>query len=886
MRFRFTLSHDVLGSLEISEMDGWKETVLKLERHEEFHSLIEYFDGSFILYGNNGIVNGGIDFVKEAEQLGPDETITVDIDVTFDDITFSNVFNGQYKIVDLEEMPNNKMRIPIIRDDFWAKFISRLDIPVNLKSDTNQDDEIITPAENIVIDLPSQKIRYVGDYEWGDSYTYYEETDGFGDNMTGFQFDWEIVNTDDLKKFTLPRANIQIGSIAGRVTEGSLIGLFEAPYSGDYTLDVQLIVGRLNDNTFDDWLSDALDPDIYAMKSTETNTSADNLFAKTTINCGTDAIAVYTLNKTYRLARGEQIAFLGRRGSPSFQNITIFGNQRRVWHNVVVASTGPLVLSGEQTIDAVVTSTSHILVKNQLDPSENGVWVTAAGAWARASYADTAEEVNNIAVYVTLGDENADTGWKQDNVVGTVDLDDQIWVFVIPSDERLRPFPCGMEVESYLRITADTTFPASEGEAFLIHDAAAAICDRIIGEPDTFYSEHLGSPLTRARQYEDEGCAWTYGLLKGLQARQYTLSEKPFFMSFNQWWRGANPVLNLSLMYDTVDGQPVIRVEDKAEQYQEDISVYFSNVSPENVTRRYDNDRIFNKIEIGYNQWQAEDVSGIDDPQTKKIYSNRFKKVGKSIQILSEFIGASLAIETTRRKRREKSKDWKYDNETFIIALNPNEVNESPDVSPDLVHLSPELDEDFSSITNLLNSETRYNIRITTGRNFLRWQNFTQGALQSYVGSEFKFQSGEGNYDMTSTMDQGCADEDFNNQSLDEKGNIPITTDFLHLPNLYEIELPLDWNDYVTIRDNRKKAIGVSLSDTGHVPMFIKSLDFRPVKGTATIVAWAKEFLELSVVADTTPMQECMPESDDCETALTDVNGNILTNTLGICIYA
>lgn len=886
MHFRFTLSHDVLGSIEIDEPDGWITSVLKLERHEEFHSLIEYFDGSFILYGNNGIVNGGIDFVKEAEQLGPDETITVDIDVTFDDITFSNVFNGQYKIVDLEEMPNNKMRIPIIRDDFWAKFISRLDIPVNLKSDTNQDDEIITPAENIVIDLPSQKIRYVSDYEWGDSYTYYAETDGFGDTMFAMQLDWEIVGNDDLKKFTLPRANFQVGNVSSVVSPvGVLIGNFEAPYSGDYTLDIQFYSAEYfsGPNT---WSSQGgSDWDFYVLKTTESAETDVNRFTFTDVVCGSDSVARHNYNKTIRLLRGEQVTIYGRRVNGS-ANVTIFGNERLVWHNVVVASTGPLVLSGEQTIDAVVTSTSHILVKNQLDPSENGVWVTAAGAWTRADYANSAAEINNIAVYVTLGTQNADTAWKQDSTVDTIDLDEQAWIYIIPSDERLKPFPCDLDVDSYFNITADTTFPASEGEAFLIHDAAAAICDRIIGEPDTFYSEHLGSPLTRARQYEDEGCAWTYGLLKGLQARQYTLSEKPFFMSFNQWWRGANPVLNLSLMYDTVDGQPVIRVEDKAEQYQEDISVYFSNVSPENVTRRYDNDRIFNKIEIGYNQWQAEDVSGIDDPQTKKIYSNRFKKVGKSIQILSEFIGASLAIETTRRKRREKSKDWKYDNETFIIALNPNEVNESPDVSPDLVHLSPELDEDFSSITNLLNSETRYNIRITTGRNFLRWQNFTQGALQSYVGSEFKFQSGEGNYDMTSTMDQGCPDEDFNNQSLDEKGNIPVTADFLHLPNLYEIELPLDWNDYVTIRDNRKKAIGVSLSDTGHVPMFIKSLDFRPVKGTATIVAWAKEFLELSVVADTTPMQECMPESDDCETALTDVNGNILTNTLGICIYA
>src|SRR5688500_2988110 len=104
MRFRFTLTHDTLGSLELSEPDAWKSAVLKLERHEVFHSLIEYFEGSFILYGNNGIVNGGIDFIKEVELLdGVDATILIDIDLTFDDISFSNVFNGQFKLADLEE---------------------------------------------------------------------------------------------------------------------------------------------------------------------------------------------------------------------------------------------------------------------------------------------------------------------------------------------------------------------------------------------------------------------------------------------------------------------------------------------------------------------------------------------------------------------------------------------------------------------------------------------------------------------------------------------------------------------------------------------------------------------------------------------------------------
>jgi hypothetical protein len=142
MRFRFVLSHAIEGSLEIDEMDGWKDAVMKLERHDDFHSLIEYFDGSFIFYGNNGTINGGLDFIKNIEQTyGLDETITIDIDLTFDEVDFTNVFNGQFKLTDLEEMVDNKMRLPIIRDDFWAKFISRLDTPVNLRANTNLDDE-------------------------------------------------------------------------------------------------------------------------------------------------------------------------------------------------------------------------------------------------------------------------------------------------------------------------------------------------------------------------------------------------------------------------------------------------------------------------------------------------------------------------------------------------------------------------------------------------------------------------------------------------------------------------------------------------------------------------------------------------------------------------
>jgi len=48
-----------------------------------------------------------------------------------------------------------------------------------------------------------------------------------------------------------------------------------------------------------------------------------------------------------------------------------------------------VTLSGEQTLDGVLTSTSRIFLVGQTDASENGGYVTAAGAWARVVELDS-----------------------------------------------------------------------------------------------------------------------------------------------------------------------------------------------------------------------------------------------------------------------------------------------------------------------------------------------------------------------------------------------------------------------------------------------------------------------------------------------------------------
>jgi phage-related tail fiber protein len=80
---------------------------------------------------------------------------------------------------------------------------------------------------------------------------------------------------------------------------------------------------------------------------------------------------------------------------------------------VRVATTANITLSGAQTIDGVsVVAGDRVLVKNQTTGQDNGIYVCAAGAWARATDADVSSEVKaGMFCYVNEGTTNGDQGW-------------------------------------------------------------------------------------------------------------------------------------------------------------------------------------------------------------------------------------------------------------------------------------------------------------------------------------------------------------------------------------------------------------------------------------------------------------------------------------------
>lgn len=372
-----------------------------------------------------------------------------------------------------------------------------------------------------------------------------------------------------------------------------------------------------------------------------------------------------------------------------------------------------------------------------------------------------------------------------------------------------------IDILNNISITANTIYDSTATDAFLLRDAAESILSKIVGRNNVLYSDYLGDTAN--------GCASNFAIMKGLHIRGYSMNDKPMTMSFEDWWNGANPIFNLGLGYEIIAGTEYIRIEHKGYFYDSMPSLTLDYVG--GIVKTYDKDSIFKSIEIGYEKWAAESDSGVDDPQTKHTYNTRFKIIGKDEKVLSRFIAASLAIEQTRRNRIELGKDWRLDEDIIIIAL-------SADSSP----YQPETDAEFTGITDLLNSDTRYNIRLTPARNFERWKPFFNGCLQVYVAEYYKFASGEGNIKTVSTGIGTC-----DSGTLAENQDIAITNSFYHSHDQYEFEDDLTFEDYKTIRDNPTKAVLVSNTNANHVTFFIDSLEYDRYNSRAKFTGWIKE---------------------------------------------
>ena len=76
------------------------------------------------------------------------------------------------------------------------------------------------------------------------------------------------------------------------------------------------------------------------------------------------------------------------------------------------ATTGNITLSGLQTIDGYTTlAGDRVLVKNQSNQANNGVYVAASGAWSRSADCSTYDSLISAFIFIQNGSTQQNSGW-------------------------------------------------------------------------------------------------------------------------------------------------------------------------------------------------------------------------------------------------------------------------------------------------------------------------------------------------------------------------------------------------------------------------------------------------------------------------------------------
>lgn len=853
--FSFLLSNDIEGDYPISEPGGWDESVLKLERNEKYHSLVEFYEQPLTFYGSDGLHDGGLDYIRNIENTqGVDADIELTIAVDFGDGT-EILFKGLLDLSQLKEIDAYKADIPVVKDDFWTRFIVRSSTPVDLQSTTSIDGNEVEVIDPLNVTLTPQKVNLT--YEG-----ILDKTAGFpgldGVIITGsdtyVQTDWNIEVLDEIEeKYSLPIAsNPQIPS-----------EIFKLKFAGDYTFNITIDIADVSlqgidvyPSTYLEWYFQIDDDTPVAFTKTNIITVFAPLRTRYTYSGTVNAAQPGSLIRIYGVRSNSNHFYVTYQRFDSIESIDLL-NKISVVGETVYDETETDSMLLHDVAESIVSRSSETSIYSEY---LGGQLVTTNETYDSDGCAYPFTLMQGLQIRQYLFSEKPfsmsfDDFWNGVDPIFCLGLG---YEELSPKVQFLNRY-FDTSISQWEQFTSSGTL-----QAFQYETGGYALADGSISNlPNTarfgqgqYFGWPAGDYRVKIKAYNNSTggsspfvsglIIWASNVAIGngsstsitytgngdwavgdddTRFYDFTLAQDWDYLAFAWNKQGSGSGYDCYIRIDLIEiVQYRIRIEQRDHFFDKSSnSVNLSYV--DNIERSYATDKIYKKIDIGYQKWESENISGIDDPQTKHTYSAGFRKVGEEIELYSKFIAASYAIESTRRQVIEKSKDYKLDNDTFILAINP-------DASP----VVPELDEYFITVSNLNNPETRYNLRITPYWNFVNWRQWFSGSFTPLLEANWTFQEGEGNYDVSYDPIGGCL---VNFPSVNHSENANINIDNLDVVGstfklkVIDFEHPLSWSDYKTIRQNMEKTIGVSETNTGHESYFILSLEYQITRGKA-----------------------------------------------------
>jgi hypothetical protein len=385
-------------------------------------------------------------------------------------------------------------------------------------------------------------------------------------------------------------------------------------------------------------------------------------------------------------------------------------------------------------------------------------------------------------------------------------------------------------VLSKYTISAVTYTAPTPCKVYMVNESFARITEAISEGCMTMYSDYLGRTDAEPYTSISDGCGALESITKGLLIRQATLqgNEPVMAVSFKDLFEAFCSIHNLGygIEDDSTTGGKMIRIEPM--EYFFPSTIIFSADKIPMVDFANSTAKQYGKFNFGYEKFEAEEFNGLDEFLSKREYRSPLNSKNILEQVC-KFISSGYSIEVTRRIGNADSKDWRLDNDYFVICLKRGYMDS-------LVVEQGGITDDV----NIIDPTTIYNFRISPMRNAMRWMKYILGMFAIPLDSTksyLQFTDGTGNYFAEGKLTTGCILEAV---ALQENGDLSID-----LFDTMSEGTPI-WSSKhpkFTYPLSRESFKAILANPTGVVEYecagitregYISELDYKPASGDAT----------------------------------------------------
>ena len=355
--------------------------------------------------------------------------------------------------------------------------------------------------------------------------------------------------------------------------------------------------------------------------------------------------------------------------------------------------------------------------------------------------------------------------------------------------------------------TVGSTLASINPAMFYAFESFARTIQLISGDVNPFESTELGRTDSVPVSYGSDGDNSLIATTNGKWIREFSPNVHGLNFSLSELFESFNTVVNIGLGFEYVTDREKVVVEkesyffdisDNSDYPATDTRPYLVNqildlsadVTDNIISKEVLPDWYYNEIEVGFNNFEYENIQGLKEFNTKSSYATPIKSVKNKLSLISDIRMDTQGVNKLREKpfSTYPTEDVNGDADNFMFDV------KRAGVSP--IVFTVKTDEDFTDVYGGVDPTQSYNLNRTPRRNLERHGNRIK-SMRLAAGDEIQWLKSEKN---TSLVTQKTGEA----TSKAENGDIVVDnlTDGYWIAEAYMFEAPINKDTITAIQAN------------------------------------------------------------------------------------